>query len=278
MMRGFMSQTQATLRSLETQVSQIALNQNNRASGTLPSNTELPQAPEKEHVKAVTLRSGKELPESMEKESTTKTDFEKTPKSIPIPEIPVIPIPEVQVENQDPKITKKIKILRSQMPSYAKFLGETQTQISADYAAGLLQHEFNINRSTIYFEEGCSALLTNKIPPEQKDPGSFTIPCSIGGKEVGKALCDLGASVNVMPLSIFKSLGIGEARPTTVTLILTDKTIAYPKGKIENVLVQVDKFIFSADFIILDFEADKDIPILLGRPFLATCNTLKFSE
>ncbi|KAJ9553842.1 hypothetical protein OSB04_017887 [Centaurea solstitialis] len=107
-----------------------------------------------------------------------------------------------------------------------------------------------------------------------KDPGCFTIPCLIGGKNVGKALCDLGASINLMPLSIFKSLGIGEARPTTVTLSLADKTIAYPEGKIEDVLVQVDKFIFPADFIILDFEADNDVPLLLGRPFLATGRTL----
>src|SRR5581483_181906 len=80
--------------------------------------------------------------------------------------------------------------------------------------------------------------------------------------------------INLMPLSIFKSLGIGEARPTTVTLSLADKTIAYPEGKIEDVLVQVDKFIFPADFIILDFEADNDVPLLLGRPFLATGRTL----
>ncbi|KAJ9539354.1 hypothetical protein OSB04_032087 [Centaurea solstitialis] len=91
---------------------------------------------------------------------------------------------------------------------------------------------------------------------------------------LGKALCDLGASINLMPLSIFKSLGIGEARPTTVTLSLADKTIAYPEGKFEDVLVQVDKFIFPADFIILDFEADNDVPLLLGRPFLATGRTL----
>ena len=87
------------------------------------------------------------------------------------------------------------------------------------------------------------------------------------------ALCDLGASINLMPLSVFNSLGIGEVKPTTFTLLLADKTIAYPKGKIEDILVQVDKFVFPADFIILDFEADKDIPILLGRPFLATGRT-----
>ncbi|XP_062114553.1 uncharacterized protein LOC133825654 [Humulus lupulus] len=117
-------------------------------------------------------------------------------------------------------------------------------------------------------------MLKSKIPPKLKDPGSFTIPCSIGGRDVGRALCDLGASIILMPMSIFKKLGIGEARPTTVTLQLADRSMAHPEGKIEDVLVQVDKFIFLADFIILDYEADRDVPIILGRPFLATRRTL----
>ncbi|XP_024964786.1 uncharacterized protein LOC112505062, partial [Cynara cardunculus var. scolymus] len=149
------------------------------------------------------------------------------------------------------------------MPSYAKFL----------------KNIFNKKKKwteyeTVALTEGCSVLLTNKIRPKLKDPGSFTIPCSIGGKEIGKALCDLGASINLMPLSVFNTLGIREARPTTVTLQLANRSIAYPKCKIEDVLVQVDKFIFPTDFIIIDFEADKDIPIIIGRPFLATGGTL----
>ncbi|XP_038902283.1 uncharacterized protein LOC120088917 [Benincasa hispida] len=120
----------------------------------------------------------------------------------------------------------------------------------------------------------CTALFQNNIPEKLKDSGSFTLPCSTRGKEVGHALCDLGASNNLISLSIFKKLGIGEARPTTVTLQVVDRSITHPEGKIEDVLLQVDKFIFSADFIILDYEADMDIPIILGRPFLATRCTL----
>ncbi|XP_022157913.1 uncharacterized protein LOC111024524 [Momordica charantia] len=101
------------------------------------------------------------------------------------------------------------------------------------------------------------------------DPGRFTIPVSIGGKNVGHALCDLGVSINLMPLSVYQKLGIGEARLITITLRLVDRSITHPKGKIEDVLVQVDKFIFPADFIILDYEADKEISIILGRPFLS---------
>ncbi|XP_028804825.1 uncharacterized protein LOC114759752 [Neltuma alba] len=90
----------------------------------------------------------------------------------------------------------------------------------------------------------------------------------------GKALCDLGASVNLMPLAVFNRLNLGEARPTTVTLLFADRSISYPKGIIEDVLVKVDKFIFPADFIVLDCEVDWNIPIILGRPFLATARTL----
>ncbi|XP_038889353.1 uncharacterized protein LOC120079267 [Benincasa hispida] len=77
-----------------------------------------------------------------------------------------------------------------------------------------------------------------------------------------------------MPLSIFKKLGIGEAQPTFVTLQLADRTIKYPEGKIEDILVKVDNFIFSTDFIILDYEADRVVPINLGCPFLATGKVL----
>ena len=116
----------------------------------------------------------------------------------------------------------------------------------------------------------CSAILQRKLSQKLKDPGSFTIPCTIGNAIFERALCDLGASINLMPLSIFKRLGLGEARPTTVTLQLADRSLKHPRGIIEDVLVKVDKFIFPADFIVLDMEEDKEIPIILGRPFLAT--------
>ena len=149
------------------------------------------------------------------------------------------------------------------MPSYVKFMKDI---FSKKWRLG----EFE----TVALTEECSIILKNKLPPKLKDFGSFMIPCSIENQYFGKALCDLGASINLMPMSIFKKLGIGEARPTTVTLQLADRSLAHPEGKIEDVLVQVDKFIFPADFIVLDYEADKDVPIILGRPFLATGRTL----
>nr|XP_016433992.1 PREDICTED: uncharacterized protein LOC107760459 [Nicotiana tabacum] len=86
----------------------------------------------------------------------------------------------------------------------------------------------------------------------------------IGNIDVRCAFCDLGASVNLMPLSLFKQLGLGAPRPTTVMLQLADRSIAYPEGVIEDVLLQIGKFIFPADFIMLDYEADEQVPIIFG--------------
>ncbi|KAL5558512.1 hypothetical protein UlMin_034723 [Ulmus minor] len=149
------------------------------------------------------------------------------------------------------------------MPNYVKFMKEILTK----------KRRFG-EFETVDLTWECSAVLQNKLPPKLKDPGSFTILCSIGNQYFGKALCDLGASINLMPMSIFKKLGIGEARPTTVSLQLLDRSIAHPEGKIEDVLVKVDQFIFLVDFIVLDYEADLEVPIILGRPFLATGRTL----
>nr|XP_009784699.1 PREDICTED: uncharacterized protein LOC104233092 [Nicotiana sylvestris] len=112
-------------------------------------------------------------------------------------------------------------------------------------------------------------MFQNKLPQKLKDPGSFTILVRIGNIDVGRALCNLGVSINLMPLSLFKQLDLGAPRPTTMMLQLTDRSIGYPKGVIEDVLLQIGKFIFPADFIILDYEADELVPIILGQPLLA---------
>ena len=127
---------------------------------------------------------------------------------------------------------------------------------------------------TVNLIEDYSAILQRKLPQKLKDLGSFTIPCKIGNSIFERALCDLGANINLMPLSIFRQMGLGEARPTTVTLQLEDRSLKHPRGVIEDVLVKVDKFNFSTDFIVLDMEKDKEIPIILGRPFLVTCRAM----
>ncbi|KAK8696590.1 hypothetical protein V6N13_001723 [Hibiscus sabdariffa] len=122
--------------------------------------------------------------------------------------------------------------------------------------------------------ETCLALMHTKIPAKKTDLGSFTIECSIGHNYSTKALCDPGASINLMPKSVFQKLNIGEAKPTTVMLQLADHSFVQPEGKIEDILVQVDKFIFPANFLILDCEADENAPIILGRPFLSTSRAM----
>ncbi|KAL0408092.1 UNVERIFIED_CONTAM: Retrovirus-related Pol polyprotein from transposon opus [Sesamum radiatum] len=149
------------------------------------------------------------------------------------------------------------------MPSYAKFLKEVISN----------KRKWE-NGETVKLNEECSAILQNKLPPKLKDPGSFSIPCTIGDMNFEKALCDLGASINLMPYSIFAKLGMHELTPTIVTLQLADRSIKYPRGIIEDVLVKVGKFVIPVDFVVLDMEEDANTPLILGRPFLATGKAL----
>ncbi|XP_077219064.1 uncharacterized protein LOC143853210 [Tasmannia lanceolata] len=128
-----------------------------------------------------------------------------------------------------------------------------------------------------------SSSIGSEEEPEQmvakyKDPGCPTIACTIGNTHINHALLDLGASVNLLPLSVFKQLGLGELKPTTVTLQLADRSMKKPKGMVEDVLVKVGEFLFPVDFIVLETEPvaniKDQIPIILGRPFLATSNAL----
>ena len=111
-----------------------------------------------------------------------------------------------------------------------------------------------------------------------KDPGCLTILMNIGGTCVEKALLDLRASVNLLPYSVYKQLGLGELKPTSITLSLADRSIKIPKGTVEDVLIQVDKFYYPVDFVVLEAQPivvrANYVPIILGRPFLATSNAI----
>ncbi|XP_057993046.1 uncharacterized protein LOC110667805 [Hevea brasiliensis] len=123
---------------------------------------------------------------------------------------------------------------------------------------------------TVALTEECSAILQNKLPPKLKDPGSFSIPCHIGETSIERALCDLGASVSLMPLSICEKLKVGDLKPITISLQLANRSIKYPVWILENVPLKVGKFFIPVDFIVLEMEEDVRTPIILGRPFLAT--------
>ena len=111
-----------------------------------------------------------------------------------------------------------------------------------------------------------------------KDPGCPTISVNIGGTCVEKALLDLGASVNLLPYSMYKKLKLGELKPISITLSLVDRSINIPKGIVEDVLIQVEKFYYPIDFVVLDTKpaavGANYVPIILGRPFLATSNAI----
>ncbi|KAM2935486.1 hypothetical protein COP2_033196 [Malus domestica] len=152
-----------------------------------------------------------------------------------------------------------------QVPRYAKFLKElctTRKRIST--------------KEVVKVGENVSAILQRKLPPKCKDPGSFTIPCVIGNTPFKSTMLDLGASINVMPYSIYVSMNLGELKHDGVIIQLADRSNAYPKGVLEDVLVQVDHLVFPADFYVLEMdESDHapSLPILLGRPFMKTART-----
>ncbi|XP_019250993.1 PREDICTED: uncharacterized protein LOC109229900 [Nicotiana attenuata] len=121
----------------------------------------------------------------------------------------------------------------------------------------LMSRKFNSqDLATVTLTQTCSAVVMRPIAKKLSDLGSFTIPCTIGNFAFAKALCDLGASINLMPLAIYKSLGIGRARPTSMLLQLADRTVKRPSRILDDVLVQVGKFVFPVDFVILDCRVD----------------------
>ncbi|KAM1310349.1 hypothetical protein ACFX2H_006921 [Malus domestica] len=131
-------------------------------------------------------------------------------------------------------------------------------------------------KEVVHVSENVSAILQRKLPPKCKDPGSFTIPCVIGNTRFKSAMLDLGASINVMPYSVYASMNLGALKQDGVIIQLADRSNAYPKGVLEDVLVQVNHLVFPADFYVLEMdESDHapSLPILLGRPFMKTAQT-----
>ncbi|KAJ8762772.1 hypothetical protein K2173_022901 [Erythroxylum novogranatense] len=269
-----MQNQESSIRYLENQMSQIASLLKERPLGSLPKVQKKQKDKEMEKSEEDESReSGKEATEApAEKENHPRLFADP----ITHPVRPWIPYPQrlkgTQLDKQFGRFLEIFKKLHinipfveaiAQMPSYAKFLKE------------ILSNKRRLEEyATVKLNEECSAILSRKLPPKLKDPRSFTIPCVIGDLNIDKALMDLGASINLMPLSVLRKLGLTEPKPTTISLQLADRSITYPRGIIEDVLVKVEKFIFPMDFLVLDMEEDIDIPIILGRPFMATARTI----
>ena len=294
----------AQLRNLEVKMGQMANLLTKRQQGSLPSNSEINLRGErKEYCKEITLRSGREVtasgpPPMIVKETRQSNQLEievdteqrkrdqpqlrnsnrKHPKVVegdkPMARDPppLIPYPQRLKKDKIEKqfanfldIFKKLHInipfldALENMPSYVKLMKK------------ILENKKKLGEyETIALTEECSAILQKKLPPKLKDLGSFTIPFSIGNSVARKAVCNLGVSINLMSLSMFKRLKLGEAKPTIISSQLAYRSYQHPQGVIENVLMKVDKFIFPVDFIILYMEEDDKNLIILGRPFLAT--------
>jgi len=198
---------------------------------------------------------------------------EKTNSSLALP-FPHAMMKQRKV-NHNSKILKTFKQVRiniplldaiKQVPSYAKFFKDLCT----------VKRKLNVKKKA-FLAEQVSAILQNNNALKYKDPGYPTISCFIGEHKIKRALLDLGASVNLLPYSVFQSLNLGELKSTSVTLLLADRFVKVPRGIVEDVLGQVDKFIYPMDFIVLDtqpVEACNSFPVILGRQFLATSNAL----
>ncbi|GKF12396.1 reverse transcriptase domain-containing protein, partial [Tanacetum coccineum] len=122
--------------------------------------------------------------------------------------------------------------------------------------------------------EQCSTVLLKKLPKKLGDPGKFLIPCDFLRMDEFLALADLGASINLMPLSVWKMLSLSELTHTCMTLELADRSITQPIGIAEDVDVKVGKFKLPSDFVVVDFDADPRVPLILGRSFLKTGRAL----
>nr|GEV08129.1 reverse transcriptase domain-containing protein [Tanacetum cinerariifolium] len=300
--------TREALKSLKINQMFVIRENQPSTSGTLPSNT-VPNP--KGEMKAVTTCSGlayegpsipTESPLKKVDEQNTEEILDKehsnssgSTAQVQPPVVPIsIPKPDVSRTQKKPSILYPSRLndqkLRekatNQMEKFFWIFHDLHFDISfAD--ALLLMPKFTstinsllLNKDKLFelakvlLNENCSAMLLKKLPENLRDPGKFLIPCDFPGMEVCHALADLGASINLMPLSIWKKLSLPELTPTRMTLELADRSITRPKGVAEDVFFKVGKFHFPTDFVVVDFEADPRVPLILGRSFLRTGRAL----
>nr|GEV61504.1 reverse transcriptase domain-containing protein [Tanacetum cinerariifolium] len=279
---------------------------NNKASSSssLPSNT-IPNP--RNEAKAITTRSGISydgppiLPPVVEKEPepTKDTELPSTeniqPPSVQVPEKDKEPVDEPFVVLKTkanfpyPSRLTKEKLHEKDDILAAKFMEifrDLHFELSfadalvhmpkfAPMFKNLLNNKnklIKLNQTSL--NENCFAMVLKKLPEKLGDPGRFLIPCDFLKFDNCLALADLGASINLMPLSIWKKLRLPTLNDTKMVLELADRTISKPTGVAENVFVKVGKFYFPADFVVLDFIANPRVPLILGRPFLCTAHAL----
>ncbi|XP_023760500.2 uncharacterized protein LOC111908946 [Lactuca sativa] len=285
--RTSISNLEAQMGDIVTSISKL------ESHGKLPS-----QAEKNPNVNLVTLRSGKQVRESSSKkkpreeeeeieiipieEPVVKNDAQvrapkkTTPLVTPIATQPPFPsrlatskknMEEKEILDTFRKVEVNIPLLDviKQILRYAKFLKELYTN----------KRKLKGNEK-ILMNENASTVLQTKFSPKCKDPGMFTVPCKIGDVTFSSSMLDLCASINVMPYSVYESLNVGPLSETVVIISLADKSSVFPRGVLEDVLVQVNQLVFPADLYVIDLDekvSSKSTLILLGRPFLKTART-----
>ncbi|CAN6552280.1 unnamed protein product [Malus baccata var. baccata] len=287
-----------------------------RDQGQLPSSTIPNPKGGFESAKAILLRSGKEvgagpIPSKSGLKEDENLQIEKEEASLPTEKV-VPPLPQASSTPNLSKSSNKGKnvsnsvptnVFPSNVPFPSRFMQTKKEEVEKDILETFRKVQVNISlldaikqvpryakflkelcttrkristKEVVKVGENVSAILQRKLPPKCKDPGSFTIPCVIGNTSFESAMLDLGASINVMPYSIYASMNLGVLKNDGVIIQLADRSNAYPKGVLEDVLVQVNHLIFLADFYVLEMdESDHatSLPILLGRPFMKTART-----
>ena len=223
------------------------------------------------------VSEGREPQQGEEREPQQSEGVSEENEKKPIrPYKPSIPFPHRMVEKKlNEKFSKFLEVMKglqanipflqvmSQMPTYAKFLKY------------LLSNKHKLEESaTVSLPMKVSAILRNKLPEKRGDPSSFSIPVKIGDVESKNALCDLGASVSLMPLSMAQKLNVGGMKPMRMSIQLADRSIRLPLGVLDDVLVQFGRVFVPCDFVIMEMEEDSKVPLILGRPFLKTAGAV----
>ncbi|GJT73132.1 reverse transcriptase domain-containing protein [Tanacetum coccineum] len=298
---------QSLIQNLDAKFDRLVDKQSARPSRSLPSNTQpnpkgssskpyQPPQARNEHVNAVFTRSGKsydppinpnDQPNDSENPFNFNSDDEdeeltpqpkikdkKTIKETPIPKPyrPKTPYPQrLRKEKMEAQYGKFLDMIQAVqinvplvdvlvgMPNYGKFLKELVIN----------KHKLEQISSASLSDESF-AMIQNKVPPKLRDPISFLIPCNFSKAFSYNALADLGASINLMPYSLYAKLSLETLKPTKLSVRLADRSFQHPIGIAENMLVKVGKFTFPVDFVILEMEEDNKVPLILGRPFLHT--------
>ncbi|XP_019462960.1 PREDICTED: uncharacterized protein LOC109361886 [Lupinus angustifolius] len=221
------------------------------------------------------IHKGKEVEHEEGDTTNTVTRENDDAKKTELPQLKDLPYPKrpskKDKERQYARFLDLFKNLQINIPFMEAM---EQRPVYDKFMKDLLTKKRKMSEETVTLEAGCSAIIQKSLPEKTKDPGSFTIPVTIGELSVGKALLDLGASINLMPLSMLRRIGDLEIKPTRMTLQLADRSVKYPYGVAEDVLVKVDGLVFPVDFVIMDIEEDKEVPLILGRPFMKTARVI----